>query len=122
MLDATRKTLFSPYDLNGLELKNLVVVASMTRSRTGNEGLVPTELRVEHYRQRASAGLILTESTWIGRDSIGFINVPGLFTAEQTEGWRKVVEAVHAAAVASTRSSLTQARARIPTSSTASRR
>ena len=95
MPDAARKTLFSTYDLNGLELKNRVVMASMTRGRARNEGLVPTELHVEYYRQRASAGLVLTESTWVSRASIGVINVPGLFTAEQTEGWRKVVEAVH---------------------------
>lgn len=97
MLDAAQKTLFSSYDLNGLELKNRVVMASMTRGRARNEGLTPTELHVEYYRQRASAGLILTESTWVSRESIGFINVPGLFTAEQTKGWRNVVEAVHAA-------------------------
>ena len=95
MPDAARKTLFSTYDLNGLELKNRVVMASMTRGRARNQGLVPTELHVEYYRQRASAGLVLTESTWVSRASIGVINVPGLFTAEQTEGWRKVVEAVH---------------------------
>lgn len=96
-MDAAQKTLFSTYDLTGTDLKNRVVMASMTRGRARNERLVPTELHVEYYRQRASAGLILTESTWVSRESIGFINVPGLFTAEQTEGWRKVVEAVHAA-------------------------
>jgi N-ethylmaleimide reductase len=94
--DADQQTLFSPYSLGGLELKNRVVMASMTRGRARNEGLVPTALHVEYYRQRATAGLILTESTWVSRESIGFINVPGLFTAEQTEGWRQVVDAVHA--------------------------
>lgn len=95
MLDTEQKTLFSTYDLKGLGLKNRVVMASMTRGRARNEGLVPTELHVEYYRQRASAGLILTEATWVSRESIGVINVPGLFTPEQTDGWRKVVDAVH---------------------------
>jgi N-ethylmaleimide reductase len=54
-------------------------------------------LHVEYYRQRASAGLIVTEATWVSREGIGFINVPGLFTPEQVEGWRAVTDAVHAA-------------------------
>jgi N-ethylmaleimide reductase len=57
--------------------------------------LLPTDLHVEYYRQRASAGLIITEATWISREAIGFINVPGLFSAEQVEAWRKVTDAVH---------------------------
>jgi len=96
MADTDRKTLFSPFSLSGLELKNRVVMASMTRGRARNDGLIPTPLHVEYYRQRASAGLIMTEATWVSRESIGFINVPGLFTAEQVEGWRAVTDAVHA--------------------------
>ncbi|WP_426413352.1 alkene reductase [Bradyrhizobium ganzhouense] len=96
MPDGEQKTLFSTYDLNGLALNNRVAMASMTRGRARNEGLVPTELHVEYYRQRATAGLILTEATWISRESIGFINVPGLFTLEQAGAWRKVVDGVHA--------------------------
>jgi N-ethylmaleimide reductase len=53
-------------------------------------------LHVEYYRQRASAGLIVTEATWVSREGIGFINVPGLFTPEQVEGWRAVTDTVHA--------------------------
>src|ERR1700722_4869955 len=90
------RTLFSPYSFNDLTLKNRIVMASMTRGRARNEGLVPTGLHVEYYRQRASAGLILTEATWVSPGAIGFINVPGLYTHAQTEGWRKVVDAVHA--------------------------
>jgi N-ethylmaleimide reductase len=96
MPDTDRQTLFSPFSLGGLELKNRVVMASMTRGRARNDGLIPTPLHVEYYRQRASAGLIMTEATWVSRESIGFINVPGLFTAEQAEGWRAVTDAVHA--------------------------
>jgi len=58
--------------------------------------LVPTELHVEYYRQRASAGLIITEAAWVSADGIGFINVPGIFSPDQVEGWKKVTEAVHA--------------------------
>jgi N-ethylmaleimide reductase len=96
MTDVER-TLFSPYRFNDLTLKNRIVMASMTRGRARNEDLAPTGLHVEYYRQRAGAGLILTEATWVSPGAIGFINVPGLYTDAQTEGWRKVVEAVHAA-------------------------
>jgi N-ethylmaleimide reductase len=88
--------LFAPYKLGQIELKNRIVMASMTRGRTTNPGHVPIELQVHYYRQRAGAGLILTEGTWVSRDAIGFINVPGLFTDAQAGGWRRVTDAVHA--------------------------
>lgn len=88
--------LFTPYPLGGLRLRNRVVMASMTRGRARNAELAPTELHVEYYRQRATAGLILTEGTWISPSAIGVINVPGLFTERQIEGWRAVTSAVHA--------------------------
>jgi N-ethylmaleimide reductase len=90
-------TVFTPFKLGQVEVKNRIVMASMTRGRATNTGHVPTELQVEYYRQRAGAGLILTEGTWVNREAIGFINVPGLFTAEQVEGWRHVTTAVHEA-------------------------
>src|ERR1700754_5031219 len=94
--DSNTMTLFTPFKLGQVELKNRIVMASMTRGRTTNAEHVPTELQVEYYRQRAGAGLILTEGTWVNRDAIGFINVPGLFTDAQANGWRKVTDAVHA--------------------------
>ena len=87
--------LFAPYTLGGLQLRNRVVMASMTRGRARNAELAPTEIHVEYYRQRATAGLILTEGTWISPRAIGSINVPGLFTERQVEGWRAVTDAVH---------------------------
>jgi N-ethylmaleimide reductase len=97
MLDNTRSDLFSSYTLSsGLELKNRVVMAPMTRGRARNAGLVPTDLHVEYYRQRATAGLIITEATWVNREGIGFINVPGIFSPEQVDGWKAVTEAIHA--------------------------
>lgn len=96
MSQSAKNSLFTPLDLGERQLKNRIVMAPMTRGRARNTGLVPTDLHVEYYRQRASAGLILTEATWVSTESIGFINVPGLFTPEQVEGWRAVTEAVHA--------------------------
>ena len=91
------QALFDPIAFAGRQLPNRIVMAPMTRGRARNAALVPTDLHVEYYRQRAAAGLILTEGTWVSRDGIGFINVPGLFTHEQVEGWRAVTEAVHSA-------------------------
>ncbi|WP_213781375.1 alkene reductase [Caballeronia sp. dw_276] len=97
MSQTAANPLFSSFDLGGRMLTNRIVMAPMTRGRARNAGLVPTDLHVEYYRQRASAGLILTEATWVSPEGIGFINVPGLFTPEQVAGWRAVTDAVHAA-------------------------
>jgi N-ethylmaleimide reductase len=83
------------YQIGDLKLKNKVVMASMTRGRATNAGLVPTALMAEYYAQRASAGLILSEGTWVNAKSIGYINVPGIYTQEQVEGWKLVTKAVH---------------------------
>ena len=88
--------LFTPFLLGELRLRNRVVMSSMTRGRATNAELAPTQLHVEYYRQRASAGLILTEGTWISPQAIGVVNVPGLYSERQVEGWRAVTSAVHA--------------------------
>lgn len=93
----TSPILLRPIRLGDLDLPNRVIMASMTRARTDNPDLVPNALQAQYYAQRASAGLIMTEGTWPNRDAIGFIHVPGLFTQEQAEGWRRVTDAVHAA-------------------------
>lgn len=87
--------LLEEYRLGNLKLENRVVMASLTRGRALNPGLVPTALMAEYYAQRASAGLILSEGTWVNPQSIGFINVPGIYTPEQVEGWKAVTRAVH---------------------------
>lgn len=89
--------LLNPIRLGEIELPNRIIMASMTRARTDNPGLVPNALQARYYAQRASAGLILTEGTWPSRESVGFINVPGLYTPEQADGWRHVTDAVHEA-------------------------
>jgi len=87
--------LLEKLQLGDLQLKNRVVMASMTRGRATNSGLIPTPLMAEYYGQRASAGLILSEGTWVSHKAIGFINVPGIYTKQQTEGWKMVTKAVH---------------------------
>ncbi|WP_229954304.1 alkene reductase [Parasphingorhabdus litoris] len=69
-------------------------MAPLSRSRATPEG-VPTALMAEHYKQRASAGLIITESIPISHQGIGYPSTPGIFASEQTSGWLRVVNAVH---------------------------
>ncbi|MFD7552086.1 alkene reductase [Streptomyces sp. NPDC059816] len=83
-------------DFGNLVLPNRVVMASATRARAANEGLVPTELHAAYYAQRAAAGLIITEGTWVCEQAIGFANVPGVYSEEQIAGWQRVTEVVHA--------------------------
>ena len=90
------KSLFDPYQLGPLTLKNRIVMAPLTRSRAG-EGEAPRELNVEYYQQRASAGLIISEATQISQRGQGYLWTPGIFTPQQIDGWREVTSAVHAA-------------------------
>jgi N-ethylmaleimide reductase len=87
--------LFSPLTLGELELPNRLVMAPLTRVRSGKEG-IPGPLVVEHYRQRASLGLIVSEGAYPSRAGQGFPGQPGLVTAEQLKGWANVTAAVHA--------------------------
>lgn len=87
--------LLTPYHSAKLDLRNRVVMAPMTRSRADNAGHVPTDLMVEYYSQRASAGLLITEGTYVSREAVGYINVPGIYTPEQVAGWQKITSAVH---------------------------
>jgi 2,4-dienoyl-CoA reductase-like NADH-dependent reductase (Old Yellow Enzyme family) len=87
--------LFSPVTLGDLELANRVVMAPLTRMRAGTSG-VPNDLLVEHYRQRAGVGLIITEGTYPSHESQAFVGQPGIVTDEQVAGWRRVADAVHA--------------------------
>lgn len=90
------KTLFSPIQLGAIAAPNRIFMAPLTRCRAG-EGNVPTELAVEYYRQRAGAGLIITEATSVSPRGYGYPNTPGIFNEAHIAGWRKVTEAVHAA-------------------------
>lgn len=86
--------LLSAYDLHDLHLENRAVLAPLTRARSGPER-VPNSIMAEYYTQRASAGLIITEATVISEQGIGWVDSPGIYTDEMTEGWRSVVQRVH---------------------------
>lgn len=82
--------------MGALTLPNRVLMAPLTRCRAG-EGLAPTSLNAEYYRQRASAGLIISEATQISNEGIGYPHTPGIHTPAQIAGWRLVTQAVHRA-------------------------
>nr|WP_180205130.1 alkene reductase [Pseudomonas sp. SbOxS1]NYU05146.1 alkene reductase [Pseudomonas sp. SbOxS1] len=86
--------LFNSFDLAGTRLANRVVMAPMTRARALND--IPDEHTVLYYAQRASAGLIISEGIPISREGCGYLFNPGLYSDEQTQGWRRVTDAVHA--------------------------
>ncbi|QPF71731.1 alkene reductase [Roseateles sp. DAIF2] len=86
--------LFDPIQLGDLSLANRIVMAPLTRSRS--QGLLPGPLAVEYYRQRASAGLIISEGTQISAEGQGYLDTPGIHTPEQIAAWKKVTDAVHA--------------------------
>lgn len=88
------KSLFEKFDLSGLQLRNRVVMAPLTRSRAPHD--VADERIALYYAQRATAGLIVTEGTPISREGQGYLFNPGIFTAEQIAGWRLTTDSVHA--------------------------
>jgi len=88
-------TLFDPVTVGDIALSNRVVMAPLTRNRA--PGAVPTPLMATYYRQRASAGLLITEATAISQQGQGYSDVPGLYAPEQVAGWKPVTAAVHAA-------------------------
>ena len=86
--------LLSKTTLGPLTLQNHLVMCPLTRSRaTGN---VPNDLMVQYYAQRASAGLIISEGTTPSPNGLGYPRIPGIFSAEQVAGWKKITDAVHA--------------------------
>ena len=85
--------LFTPFDLGDLTLPNRIVMAPMTRNRAPDN--VPTELMAEYYRQRATAGLIISEGAAISPQAIGYPGVPGIYSEAQVAGWKRVTDAVH---------------------------
>ena len=84
----------SPVALGDLQLANRVVMAPLTRSRSGDAG-VPGDLVAEYYAQRASTGLIVTEGTYPTHESRSYAGQPGIVTDEQQAGWARVADAVH---------------------------
>ena len=88
--------LFSQYRMGDLTLPNRIVMAPMTRNRAGDAD-VPVSLTVTYYVQRASAGMIITEGSQVSPQGVGYMHTPGIYSAAQVAGWKKVTEAIHRA-------------------------
>ena len=89
--------LLTSFQMGELTLPNRLVMAPLTRNRATHGVDAPNDLTVEYYRQRASAGLIVSEASQISQEAQGYVWTPGLYTDAQVEGWRKVTQGVHAA-------------------------
>src|SRR5450759_2370043 len=85
--------LFSPEKVGSIDLKNHIVMAPMTRCRA--IGNIPNELMSEYYKQRSGAGLIITEGTSPSPNGLGYARIPGIFSKQQVDGWKKITSAVH---------------------------
>ena len=90
-----KEIMFTPVNLGAIQLKNRLVMAPLTRMRAV-AGHVPNPLAKTYYAQRASAGLIITEATQISPLGMGYPATPGIYSPEQTAGWKEIVDAVHA--------------------------
>lgn len=88
------KLLFDPFQLGPVKLANRIVMAPLTRGRSGPQR-IPNEIMAEYYVQRASAGLIIAEATTVSEQANGWFGSPGIYTGEMTAGWKQVVQAVH---------------------------
>ncbi|MES2422270.1 MAG: alkene reductase [Pseudomonadota bacterium] len=89
-------SLFDPITLGAIDAPNRILMAPLTRGRADKDA-VPTDLMVEYYTQRASAGLIISEATGISREGLGWPFAPGLWTDAQVAAWKPVTDSVHAA-------------------------
>ncbi|MGZ5051608.1 MAG: alkene reductase [Methylobacter sp.] len=89
-----KPNLFSPIQLGDLALANRIVMAPLTRNRAG-EANVPQDINVEYYCQRATAGLIISEGSQISPQAVGYPRTPGIHSAAQVAGWKRVTDAVH---------------------------
>ena len=87
--------LFEPYKLGPITLPNRLVMAPLTRNRAVPGSFVPSELAIEYYGQRASAGLLITEASQVSQQGQGYQDTPGIYSKEQVAGWRKVTDRVH---------------------------
>mmetsp|Transcript_5109 Transcript_5109/g.7771 ORF Transcript_5109/g.7771 Transcript_5109/m.7771 type:complete len:523 (+) Transcript_5109:2-1570(+) len=96
--DASSSNLFQPLQLGSIgQLEHRIVLAPLTRNRATEPDLVPSDLTVQYYCQRASrGGLLITEATNISPESLAYCGTPGIWSSKQVEGWRRVTEAVHA--------------------------
>ena len=91
-----RHKLFESFQLGTVSLKNRIVMAPMTRCRSG-DGDTPTSLMATYYEQRATAGLIISEGTPVSPEARGYLWTPGIYTSSQIDGWHRIADAVHKA-------------------------
>ncbi len=87
-------TLQDPIHVGAWNLRNRIIMAPLTRCRC-SPGRVPNQLMADYYRQRATAGLILSEATSISPLGVGYPDTPGIWSDEQIEGWKLITKAVH---------------------------
>lgn len=85
--------LFSEYKLGGIQLKNRIVMAPLTRSRAINN--LPNDIMIEYYKLRASAGLIITEGVSPSPNGLGYARMPAIYNQLQIDGWKRITDAVH---------------------------
>ena len=87
--------LFKPLSMGAVEAANRIFMAPLTRARSDQPGSIPNDMMATYYRQRAAAGLIISEATGISVEGLGWPAAPGIWSEEQVEGWKQVTKAVH---------------------------
>lgn len=87
-------SLFDPVTFGELQLANRIVMSPLTRARAGVER-IPNDLMAEYYRQRAGAGLIISEAVSVTPKGVGYADTPGIWSDDQVAGWKKITQAVH---------------------------
>jgi 2,4-dienoyl-CoA reductase-like NADH-dependent reductase (Old Yellow Enzyme family) len=87
-------TLFDPLQVGPLRLPNRIVLSPLTRSRSGVKR-IPNGLMAQYYRQRATAGLIISEATAVTPMGVGYADTPGIWSDEQVAGWKTITKTVH---------------------------
>ncbi|OQR99435.1 hypothetical protein ACHHYP_06168 [Achlya hypogyna] len=93
---STSSPLLTPFRAGALNLRNRIVMAPLTRGRADPVTHVPTPMMLDHYAQRATAGLIITEGCMIAPDTCTYYGMPGVYSTEQLLAWRTITDAVHA--------------------------
>jgi N-ethylmaleimide reductase len=91
----TKSTLFEPTKLGSWKLANRIAMAPMSRFRADPKTFVPAEYAAEYYGQRNTCGMLITEATQMSADAVGYPRSPGLYSAQQTARWKKIVAAIH---------------------------
>lgn len=89
------RPLLQGFLMGDISLNNRIIMAPLTRSRANNDEHIVTPLIAEYYRQRATAGLIISEGSQVSPRGVGYVNTPGIYSQEQTEAWKQVTKAVH---------------------------